>query len=191
MFIMIPALILGWIFASVAWWWAPGLSKWAKITWIVVSAAPLLAEGAILHWHFPSKPSETSGAFDSNNPLAALTDAQLREKTLAVAADLRAFGLRYNKQLALLGDSTEAQPKLAALRAERAAEFNQKFIGEIRMLQAALWEKLKIKGYQNPFSTPDMVLYGGDSVIRTGMLTGPDPISDVATYLETMANRLH
>jgi hypothetical protein len=52
MFIMIPALILGGICASVAWWWAPGLSRWAKIGWIVVSAAPLFAEGAILHWHF-------------------------------------------------------------------------------------------------------------------------------------------
>jgi hypothetical protein len=52
MFIMIPALILGWFFASVAWWWAPSLSKPAKVTWIFLSAAPLFAEGVILHWHF-------------------------------------------------------------------------------------------------------------------------------------------
>jgi hypothetical protein len=52
MFIVIPVLILGWIFASVAWWWAPSLSRPAKFVWIVVSAAPLLAEGAILRGHF-------------------------------------------------------------------------------------------------------------------------------------------
>lgn len=55
MFVVTPILALGWIFAAVAWWWAPSLSKFAKIAWIIVSVLPLIAEGAILHWHFQPK----------------------------------------------------------------------------------------------------------------------------------------
>jgi hypothetical protein len=55
MFMVAPILALGWIFAAVGWWWAPGLSKYAKIVCIIVSVLPLIAEGAILHWHFAPK----------------------------------------------------------------------------------------------------------------------------------------
>lgn len=55
MFIVIPVLVLAWAFVSVAWWWAPKLSNHARIAWIIISALPLFAEGAILHGHFQPK----------------------------------------------------------------------------------------------------------------------------------------
>lgn len=56
MFIVVPVLILGWVFASIAWWWAPNLSTLAKICLVAFSAIPLFAEGVILYRHVHGQP---------------------------------------------------------------------------------------------------------------------------------------
>jgi hypothetical protein len=123
-------------------------------------------------------------------PLVALANSQLREKTKAMASELRALELEYDRQLALLDYSGQDRSKRNLLQAEKTAKFNQNFLGQVRMLQSELWIRLYIDGYQNPFGVTDGVLYSGDSVIRTGILAGPHPVSSVAIYLEEMANRL-
>jgi len=50
-FLMIPAALFGWLFTTLGWIWAPGLSKSARAVWIVASALIFAGATGILYWH--------------------------------------------------------------------------------------------------------------------------------------------
>ena len=52
MFVMIPALLCGWIFKFSGWTQTPQMSRSVQVFWILVSAIAFAAEGAVLYSHF-------------------------------------------------------------------------------------------------------------------------------------------
>ena len=52
MTIIVPALIVGWLFACIAWWYAPGISRMGRNLWIAVSTVALVFEALFLYYHF-------------------------------------------------------------------------------------------------------------------------------------------
>jgi len=55
LFLIVPVLALGWIFAAIGWWWAPNLTTAAKIGWIIFSTLLFAGEGYVLHLYFHAK----------------------------------------------------------------------------------------------------------------------------------------
>ena len=51
LFVMIPIAVSGWIFATVGWYWAPGLTKLARAVWMVISAMVFIAATAAPYLH--------------------------------------------------------------------------------------------------------------------------------------------
>jgi hypothetical protein len=71
---IVPALLLGWIFAAIGWWWAPNLSTAARVIWIVISGAPFIGETLFLHWHYHGGSAEQP--MNASSGSSSLKDAE-------------------------------------------------------------------------------------------------------------------
>ena len=56
MWLTVPVLSLGWVFAGIGWWSASNLSQTARTSWIAISAAVFLVEWGLLKIHLARSP---------------------------------------------------------------------------------------------------------------------------------------
>jgi len=156
----------------------------------------------------PGKTAEVEHSQTSErnpNPLTAsiknLTNAQLKERTTAFAAQMRVFDVRRSQaveNLFILQPITREMSQeeknsiwqknnmeLQKLIADTQIEFMNRFRPEALALKDELLFRLRMQGFQPP---PPLKL--AESTISDGTLAGIHPISDAANWIESMARLL-
>jgi hypothetical protein len=144
----------------------------------------------------------------STNPLAGLTNAQLRERAISFAQSLRAFEATFQASDRALADNCRNSAKLSTLeerakawnscadqseqrRAHFVGEFKNKFRADAVILREAL--KLKLGVLPDPPTTHPFGLaavMAGRDAFEGALLTGPAPVSAGADLLEYWAKQL-
>jgi hypothetical protein len=130
------------------------------------------------------------------------TDEALIERTTALAAELRIYDARESQiQSASLLSQPRINPSMTEeektriwnentaailkLRTEEVIEFRNRFRPEVLRLRDELLFRIKMQGKIPP--TPRNSVIG---TLEANSLAGPNPITDVADYLESLANLL-
>jgi len=199
-------LWIAWPFMSFAIWefartWLIDKEKILSITFLGI-----LLSGLALAWLYNSlAPSDVQ----SPSPLAALTNTQLREKTIAFAQTLRDFETKFtNEDEAILqeeqsafrpGESKEESRQRFFATAKKLLELDNKerndFMNNYRTDALILRDELKKRLGELPYPSTTSGMgtgwYGeGDQIFEGPLLTGAYPITVGANLLEYWAAQL-
>jgi hypothetical protein len=145
--------------------------------------------------------------------LGGLTSAQLRQRALTLARDLRDLESSYQQKQSQIMDEFQRKsvlpitdPKKAAelftdrtsaitrLANEKRAEYHNRFHVEANSVYEELCRRLNIPvaepGGKPPDGQINMIEYTSIITMRTGMLAGAQPLNYVANVIQRMAERL-
>lgn len=122
------------------------------------------------------------------NPLASLSNEELKKRTLELAKKMRDFETAYRQReynIILQRTTTDAEwqqktQQELALSMDKQNEFRNQYLGEALSLRDEILRRLH-ETYQDPQHR---------LIAFEGILAGPSPISDAADYLESIARRL-
>jgi hypothetical protein len=197
--------IAGISFYSIGVVW-PAMSDAMMITRILVAgtmgfiSAAGLAEA--LHW-LNKREVAVVATMTPSGPLAGLTNAQLRERTMQFAAEIRDFEAAHTQQERRLMDQDWARRDQGPARPsaystnllERSAQYQGAFNKRYRSEAVTLRDELKkrLNGLPTfPTTSPlgRIVAVAGVQIFEGSTLAGAGPISSGADLLEFWANQL-
>jgi hypothetical protein len=128
-----------------------------------------------------SLPSDTDTSSKSQ-PTERLTDAELIKRVSLLTPELRALDLKLEEgMMPAMNRGT-----LDRFLNEIQAEFAGKYLGEARLLDRELRQRVKPEP-PTKFPGPAMV---APLILKAGFLAGAHPLTQVATYLDDLAGKL-